>query len=188
MSHSPILVLTGMPGARKTLVAGHLHREFGLLVVSLSHVIRDELVRRGENPSAESYERLATELRANEGEAAVAHRALVIVGDHVAGGLIIDGVRSPAEVDTVYQWASGPALLIAVVAPRRVRHGRIAAQNPTRLDDGWLERQDQHNLELGVGDCIALADLYIEHTGSPDRVAIARGVASALGQLPGGGR
>jgi dephospho-CoA kinase len=113
----------------------------------------------------------------------VASRSLAAIEGDLAHGLIVDGLRSPAEVEVLRQRATGGALLIAVVAPRRTRHERLASQNPTRVDREWIERQDQHNLRLGVGDCVAMADCYVIHAGSLDRANTVLAVEAALSQL-----
>jgi dephospho-CoA kinase len=175
-----ILLLTGMPGVRKTLVAGHIRHEWNLPLLSMSHAVRDEVIGRGDDPSPENYERVAEEIRASEGADAVARRSIRANGVNVERGLVVDGIRSPAEVEFFKSLAPGRALLVAIVAPRSVRHERVASQNASRVDRTWIERLDWHNLRLGVGDCVALADVYISHVGSPDLAGIVRAVEPSL--------
>ena len=112
-----IVAVTGMPGAGKSTAAEALVKE-GWTRVVMGDVIRAETKRRGLEPDARNTGEVMKLLRREKGEAAVADLCLEAVERSRSRNVVVDGIRSMAEVDAFRKKAE--VLLVAVhAAPSR---------------------------------------------------------------------
>ena len=93
-----IIGFVGMPGSGKS-VASEVARKMGLTVVVMGDVIRKEAIRLLLEPTDENLGQIGNLLRKMEGPTAIAQRTLEMA--RFLGGdiVIIDGLRSKAEVE-----------------------------------------------------------------------------------------
>jgi len=154
-----------MPGAGKSTAAQALVSR-GWKRVVMGDVIRAETKRRGLEPNAKNTGDVMRLLRKERGEAAVAELCLETISKMKTEKVVVDGVRSMAEVDAFKKKAS--VLLVAVEAsPSRrfeLLKERGRSDDPLTFDM-FLER-DRRELGVGIGRAIALADESVsnEHT------------------------
>ncbi len=155
-----ILLITGMPGAGKTTLAGYLEG-MGFVKVTMGDVVREEAVRRGYGLDDEGQGRTMRELREEGGPDAIAKLCAQKIERLGADKVVVDGIRSLAEV--AYFRKVGSVKVVAVHASPKRRFTLLTRRE--RKDDpkGWaeFERRDMRELDLGLGNVIALADCVL---------------------------
>lgn len=166
-----IVAITGMPGAGKSTAARALVSN-GWKRVVMGDVIREETRRRGLPQDEKHTGEVMKDLRRQHGEAAVAELCLDTVRKSGLDKVVVDGIRSVAEVEAFRKAAD--VLLIAVHASSSRRFsflkGRGRSDDPESFE--MFQRRDQRELEVGIGVAIALADEMVsnEHS-SPDALS-----------------
>jgi len=166
-----IVAITGMPGAGKSTAAQALVAK-GWKRVVMGDVIRDETKRRGLEPDSKNTGEVMKRLRDERGEAAVAELCLEAIQKAGSDRVVVDGVRSMAEVATFRK--SADVFLVVVHASRLRRFALLKERG--RSDDPlsyeMFLKRDERELGVGIGEAIALADEMVsnEHT-SPGNLA-----------------
>lgn len=166
-----IIAITGMPGAGKSTAARALE-SLNLRKVVMGDVIREETKRRGLAPDSKNTGAVMKELREKLGEGAVAELTLQSIEALGEDAVIVDGIRSIAEVEIFRRNAD--VVLLAIHASRKRRFELLKERG--RSDDplNWetFLVRDERELAVGIGRAIALADEIVsnEHT-NPDELA-----------------
>jgi dephospho-CoA kinase len=162
-----IVAITGMPGAGKSTAAQGLVA-LGWKRFVMGDIIRDETKRRGLEPDSKNTGEVMKQLRAKMGEEAVAKLTLERIRDVDSQKVVVDGIRSLAEVEEFRKGAK--VLVVAIHASPKRRYALLKERG--RKDDPlslemFLER-DKRELAVGVSTAIALADEVIsnEHNTS----------------------
>lgn len=152
-----IVAITGMPGAGKSTAAQALVA-MGWTQVVMGDVIRDETKRRGLDPNARNTGEVMRSLRRERGDAAVADLCLEAIAEKKLEKVVVDGIRSIAEVVAFRKKAS--VLLVAVHASpaRRYELLRERGRRDDPLSQEMFLERDQRELGVGIGSAIALAD------------------------------
>ena len=161
-----VLAFTGMPGSGKT-EAVRLAREAGLPVIRMGDFVMLELEARGLPPEERHIGPIATGMRAEHGADVWAARTTEAILDpdndtvpHDAPVLVIDGVRSFAEITRFRRDLGDGFTLIAITAPETLRHARILGRG--RGDDAAtladVQARDARERGWGIEDAIAAAD------------------------------
>jgi dephospho-CoA kinase len=138
----------------------------------MGDVIRTETKRRGLEPDAKNTGEVMKLLREERGESAVADLCLETIARSKAEKVVVDGIRSMAEVQTLRRKAA--VLLVAVDASPERRFELLKERG--RKDDPltyemFVER-DRRELGVGIGKAIALADETVSNQhGTPDLLA-----------------
>jgi dephospho-CoA kinase len=160
-----IVAITGMPGAGKSTAAKALESR-GFKRIVMGDVIREETRRRGLEPSEKDTAKVMLELREKYGPGAVAEVCVRLLGTMKEQAVVIDGIRSPAEVEVFAR--VGKVRLIAIHASRERRFKllRERGRGDAPTSRGSFDERDKRELSIGVGDAVALADesLSNEHT------------------------
>ncbi|MFD1633538.1 AAA family ATPase [Haloplanus ruber] len=163
-----VLGTVGLPGSGKG-EAATVAREAGVPVVTMGDVIREACRDRGLDPD-EHHGAVATALREEGGAAAIAERSLPRIEAALAesGTVLVDGLRSPAEVDR-FEAAFGDAfVLVSVEAPFETRASRLAdrGRDGSDVDRDALREREQRELGFGMDEVMNQADVTVENTGS----------------------
>lgn len=157
-----IVAVTGMPGAGKSTATKALVAR-GWKSVVMGDVIRTETRRRGLEANAKNTGDVMRLLREERGESAVADLCLEQIEESGAQRVVIDGIRSMAEVDAFRKKAS--VLLVAIDASPSRRFELLRSRG--RGDDPDTEQmfvsRDNRELGVGIGESIALADETISN-------------------------
>ena len=157
-----IVAITGMPGAGKSTAAQALAKQ-GWQRIVMGDVIRAETKRRGLEPNAKNTGEVMKSLRTERGESAVAELCLETIAKMGADKVVVDGIRSVAEVEAFRKRAD--VMLVAVDAsPARrfeLLRERGRSDDPLTLD--MFEERDLRELGVGIGEAIALADATISN-------------------------
>jgi len=164
-----VIATVGLPGSGKGEAAA-VADGAGVPVVTMGDVIRAECRDRGLDPATE-HGRVARALREENGPAAIADRSLPVIEEELEESevVLVDGIRSDAEVD-VFEAAFGEAFtLVSIEAPFEVREARIGERGrDASADDGGesLAERDERELGFGMGAAMERADVTIENTDS----------------------
>ncbi|MFW5938976.1 MAG: AAA family ATPase [Halolamina sp.] len=169
-----IIGTVGLPGSGKGEAAA-VAREADIPVVTMGDVIREETRRRGLDPT-EHHGEIAGKLREEEGETAIADRCIPKVREAAAGQdgepvVLVDGLRSMAEVERFVDAFGEEFLLVAIEAPFDLRAKRLGdrGREATDLDREKLREREARELGFGMGDVIDAADLTIDNDESLER-------------------
>lgn len=166
-----IVAFIGMPGAGKSSAVDYVIERkypriyFGDIVLQ---AVRDA----GLDETQDNERYMREKLREEEGNDFIAKRATKQIQDLIEAGqkrIIVESLYSWTEYKFLKKSFPGELFLIAVIAPRSLRHARLA-KRPIRpltakeaLERDWAEIE---NLEKGGP--IAIADHYVENTGDMD--------------------
>ncbi len=152
-----IVAITGMPGAGKSTAAKALEGA-GMKRIVMGDVIREETKKRGLEATEHNTGEVMRDLREKLGESAIAELCIRKISESKSERVVIDGVRSIPEVDAFRR--VGRVLLIAIHASRERRYRLLTERG--RSDDPHdyqvFLRRDERELDIGIGNAIALAD------------------------------
>ena len=143
-----IVCITGMPGAGKSTIVNKL-QEIGFTKFTLGDGIRAEAKRRNVDPSGENLGKIMLEVREKNGPGAVAELIKDSIQNSTQDVVIIDGVRSIAEIDVLKQ--IGDVKLLAIDASPETRFNFLSSRG--RSDDPKTQEnfQERDNREIRVG-------------------------------------
>lgn len=164
-----IVAITGMPGAGKSTAAKALEAR-GFKRVVMGDVIREEVRRQGLTPNEKNAGKVMLELREKYGPGAVAEVCLRTLKAMKEEVVVVDGIRSLAEVEVFAR--VGRVKLLAIHASRDRRFKllteRMRSDAPTTRSS--FDERDKRELSIGVGNAVALADesLSNEHSTPED--------------------
>lgn len=164
-----IIGTVGLPGSGKG-EAATVARELGIPVVTMGDVIRRECRERGLDP-AEHHGQVASDLRTEDGPTAIAERSIPLIREALADSdtVVVDGLRSMAEVEA-FETAFGTEFtLLSVEAPFEVRAERLEARGRDKAaSEGGetLEERDARERGFGLDEVMEAADIVVENTAS----------------------
>jgi dephospho-CoA kinase len=167
------IVFVGMPGAGKSVCVEYL-KEKGLPSSYFGGVTLEELKKRGLEVN-EANERLAREdIRAKEGKGAYALRIITQVEAQFEAGhdyVVVDGLYSWTEYKIFKEALENRAVIVAVVAPRHLRHQRLATRKIRPLSEEEASSRDYAEIEnLEKGGPIANADYFLANVESVENI------------------
>lgn len=162
-----------MPGAGKSVCVDYL-KEKGLPSSYFGGITLDELKKRGMEVN-ESNERFVREdIRTQEGKGAYALRIITQVEAQFDEGhdyVVVDGLYSWTEYKIFKETLEDRAIIIAVVAPKYLRHKRLAERKDRPLPEGEADARDYAEIEnLEKGGPIANADYFLANEASVERL------------------
>jgi dephospho-CoA kinase len=166
-----IVAVTGMPGAGKS-TAAHALVQRGWRRVVMGDVIRAETKRRGLEPDSKNTGEVMKLLRKEHGDSAVADLCLKEIQKMKYNRVVVDGIRSMAEVDEFRKKAR--VLLVAVHASpsRRFELLKERGRSDDPLTHDMFVQRDRRELGVGIAEAIALADETISNQhNTPGRLA-----------------
>jgi len=170
-----IIAITGMPGAGKTTAAKHLV-ETGLQKIAMGDMIREETKRRNLHPDDQNMGAIMRELREKYGAGAIAELCLRSMASMKTDTIVVDGVRSMAEVE-IFRRSGSVKLLTIRASPRRrfeLLRARGRTDDPQTIES--FNVRDERELSIGIGGAIALADDIV----SNERTSVEELGASSL--------
>ena len=166
------LVLTGMPGARKSDLAHEIARRTCWPIVRLSETVEAFAMASGLPATPEGLRLAAERIRSERGAQAVVE--LAVLGR--TGTLILDGLRSTNELEFLRR-APRRVFAAGVHASEMVRHERMARNSgPELADREALMELDEHNRALGVGTLLTHCDVIVMGSASEEAIRHAAGV------------
>ena len=134
----------------------------------------DEVKRRGLPVNEENERKVREEIRAKEGKVAYAERIIKQIGELFKEGnekVVVDGLYSWTEYKAFRDHFSDDVTFIAVTAPRKLRHERLAMRAERPLTEAEADSRDYAEIEnLEKGGPIANADYTLVNDGSKDQL------------------
>lgn len=173
MEEAKIITLVGMPGAGKSYCVDYLKAK-GLPSVYFGGVIVDETIRRYGKTDEEHEKIVREDLRAKEGKGAVAKRIIDQIDQLISQGnkkVVADGLYSWTEYKIFKERWGENATIIAISAPRKVRHERLSNRPIRPFTDQEATAREYAEIEnLEKGGPIANADYTIVNDGTPEEM------------------
>lgn len=161
-----IVGLSGMPGSGKSIVVT-IAKNLGFSVVVMGDVVREETKRRGLSLNPKNIGEIMLELRKSGGKSIVAKKCIPKIKEVANQKIIIDGIRSLHELDLFKKYFS-EFYLITVHSSPKTRYERLNQRG--RSDDSKdqivFEERDRREINVGLGDVIALADYMLINEGN----------------------
>ena len=143
-----IVCLTGMPGSGKSTIVSALKAR-GLEALNLGDGVRAEAKRRNIEPTGDNLGKLMLELREKNGPGAIAALLTEPIKNSQSKVIIIDGVRSTAEIEVLKN--AGSVKLLSIDAAADTRYKLFVSRG--RSDDLKTREkfEDSENREFAVG-------------------------------------
>ncbi|HET9009143.1 MAG TPA: AAA family ATPase [Nitrosarchaeum sp.] len=157
-----IVCLTGMPGAGKSTIADGLKSK-GYDIINMGNAVRTEAKNRNLEPTGQNLGKIMLELREKNGQGAVAELVVPQIKNSKSNVIIIDGIRSNAEIEVLRKY--GTVKLLAIHASTNTRFGFLKQRG--RSDDPQtkenFEERDNREIGVGISNSIALSDETISN-------------------------
>lgn len=171
MNTVKVIALVGMPGSGKSFCVEYLEKR-GWPSVYFGGVTVDEVKARGLEVNETNEKLVREDLRAKEGLGVMAKRILVKIDALVAAGnevVIADGIYSWTEYKIFKERYGDDAIIIAITAPRHLRHERLAQRLVRPLTDEQVTAREYAEIEnIEKGGPIANADYTILNDTTPE--------------------
>jgi len=152
-----------MPGSGKSTIVSALKAR-GLEALNLGDGIRAEAKRRNIEPTGDNLGKLMLELREKNGPGAIADLLTEPIENSQSKVIIIDGVRSTAEIEVLKN--VGTVKLLSIEASTDTRYkflgGRGRSDDP-ETKEKFVER-DQREIGIGIGKSMEIADETISNS------------------------
>ena len=176
-----IIGITGTLASGKTSVKDFFLSRFpSSYFISLSDIIKEELLKEGKELKRENFIEKGNELRKRYGSQILVEVATLTLPKNTNNLIvIIDGVRNPGEVEYLKKKFGKNFVLIAVDAPKELRFKRLLERkkegDPQTFEEfNEIDETDngKNQPEYGqrVGECLKLADYLIINDGSLDEL------------------
>lgn len=151
-----------MPGAGKSTIADGLKSK-GYDIINMGNAVRTEAKNRNLEPTGHNLGKLMLELREKNGQGAVAELVTPQIKNSKSQVIIIDGIRSNAEIEVLRKY--GIVKLLAIHASTNTRFGFLKQRG--RSDDPQtkenFEERDNREIGVGISNSIALSDETISN-------------------------
>jgi len=157
-----LIGLTGRNASGKGEVARYLQKK-SFYYYSLSDVIRDEIRRRGLEPTRDLLITVGNELRQRYGANILAERILAKIEDDKH--YVIDSIRNPSEVDAFR--AAKHFKLIRIEAPAEVRFRRILKrhrESDPRTFEEFVELENREAEGDDASQNLVKVELMADHS------------------------
>ena len=144
---SKVLVLAGLPGSGKS-VASDIAKSMNIPVIIMGNVIRRETAERGLEPNSRNIGMVASDLREKFGDDVVLQRIWPIISQELKNNnlVLIDGMRSIAERDSLVQLMGFEPEILAILASENIRNSRLIQRK--RSDDLDIESTKENKKNL----------------------------------------
>jgi dephospho-CoA kinase len=171
-----ILAFLGLPGSGKSSAVNYLAGK-GHPRVYFGGIILQSMDEAGLERTQANEKKFREELREREGKDFVANRIVTQIRDLIAAGqhrIVADGLYTWTEYKVLKHEFPGELVTVAIVAPKHIRHHRLA-RRPTRpLTEVEANQRDWAEIEmLEKGGPIAIADHYIINAANLDELHVA---------------
>lgn len=164
MSHHnnvKVVAFVGLPGVGKSSAVDYL-TEKGYPKVYFGGVVLQAVKDAGMDVTPDNERYMREKLREDEGKDVIVNRIVQQINDLIATGqhrIIADGLYSWTEYKILKSEFPGELTVIAIVAPKHLRHHRLASRPDRPLTEAQASERDWSEIEnLEKGGPIAIAD------------------------------
>ena len=175
MTHqdTKIIAFVGLAGSGKSSAVTYL-AEKGYPKIYFGGILYDEMRAEGIDITPESQQQFREDIRAREGKDFIVNRAVTQARNLIEAGqhrIILDGLYTWTEYRILKREFPGELHVVAVVAPKRLRHRRLANRPERPFTEAEANQRDWSEIEnLEKGGPIAIADHYLINDGSLDEL------------------
>lgn len=166
-----IIAFVGLAGAGKSSAVDYI-TEKGYPKVYFGGIIYAAMREAGIEITPESQQIFREEIRAREGKDFVVRRVIQQVNDLIASGqkrILLDGLYTWTEYKILKHEFPGELSVVAIVAPKRLRHRRLAQRPERPFTAKEANERDWTEIEnLEKGGPIAMADYFLINNGDMD--------------------
>lgn len=159
-----IIALVGLSGAGKSEATDYI-AEKGYPKIYFGGILYKAMEEAGIEITPESQQIFREEIREREGKDFVVKRAIAQAHDLINSGqkhIILDGLYTWTEYRILKREFPGEMIVVAVVAPKRLRHRRLITRPVRPFTQEEADKRDWSEIEnLEKGGPIAIADHYI---------------------------
>lgn len=168
-----IIAFVGLPGVGKSSAVDYV-TEKGYPKVYFGGIILDAMTEAGLELTQENEKPFREELRAREGNDFVANRIIEQIRKLIASGqkrIVADGLYSWTEYKVMKHAFPGELAVVAIVAPKHIRHHRLATRPVRPLTNQEADQRDWAEIEgIEKGGPIAIADHFIINDGTIEQL------------------
>ncbi|HSB84030.1 MAG TPA: AAA family ATPase [Nitrosarchaeum sp.] len=157
-----IVCLTGMPGAGKSTIADGLKSK-DYKIINMGNVVREEAKKRNLEPTGSNLGKLMLELREKNGQGAVAELVVPQIKNSKSHVIIIDGIRSNAEIEVLRKYGIVKLLAIHASIDTRFQFLKHRGRSDDPQTKENFEERDNREIGVGISNSIALSDETISN-------------------------
>ncbi|HUD10465.1 MAG TPA: AAA family ATPase [Candidatus Saccharimonadales bacterium] len=166
-----VVAFVGMPGAGKSSCVEYLEKK-GFPSVYFGGITVDEVKARGLEVNEVNEKAIREDIRTKEGKDAYAKRIISKIkglADQGQTKVVADGLYSWTEYKAFKEEFGNNAIIIAIAAPRQLRHERLANRPIRPFTDAEVTAREFAEIEnIEKGGPIANADYTIVNENSSD--------------------
>jgi len=163
-----IIAFVGLAGAGKSAAVDYI-TEKGYPKVYFGGVIYAAMNKAGIEITPESQQKFREEIRDAEGKDFVVKRVVEQTRELIDAGqhrIVLDGLYSWTEYKILKHEFPGELSVVAIVAPKRLRHRRLTNRPERPFTQKEADERDWSEIEnLEKGGPIAIADHFIINNG-----------------------
>ena len=157
-----IVCLTGMPGSGKSTIVSALKSK-GIETLNLGDGVRAEAKRRNLEPSGENLGKIMLQLREKNGPGAIANLLTDQIQKSKSNIIIIDGIRSIAEIEVLKNVGSVKLLSIEATAETRFKFLKARGRSDDPETKEKFAERDNREISVGIDKSISIADETISN-------------------------
>ncbi len=165
-----IIAFVGLSGSGKSSAVDYMTSK-GYPKVYGGGVLYAAMAEAGIERTQENENRFRRESREQEGADYIAIRIDKEINDLINAGqrrIIVDGLYSWDEYKTMKRDFPGELNVVAIVAPKHIRHHRLLARPERPLTEAEANERDWREIEdIQKGGPIAIADHFINNDSTP---------------------
>lgn len=169
--NNKIIAFVGLAGSGKTEASEYVVSKKYPKVYFGSFVL-DEMAKAGIEHTEENEKKFREDLRKEKGKDYIALKIIDQINDLFNAGqhrVVVESLYTWTEYKTLKQAFPGELIVIAMVAPKRLRHRRLAERPIRPLNQSESDSRDWAEIEnLEKGGPIAIADYYIDNGANLD--------------------
>jgi len=168
-----IITFVGLTGAGKSAATDYVTSK-GYPKVYFGGIVLDAMTEAGLEHTQENEKPFREELRKREGNDFIAKRIIKQIHDLIEAGqhrIVADGLYSWTEYKALKHEFPGELHVVALVAPKKLRHHRLSIRPIRPLTQVEADQRDWAEIEnIEKGGPIAIADHYIMNDGDFDKL------------------
>jgi dephospho-CoA kinase len=172
-SNVKILAFVGLSGSGKTAAVDYLTSK-GHPKVYFGGVLYQAMEEAHIEPTWENQNTFRVDIREKEGTDFIVKRIITQMHNLIESGqnrIVADGLYSWDEYKILKHEFPGELTVIAIVAPKRLRHSRLATRPERPLTQAEADNRDWHEIEdIKKGGPIAIADHFVSNDGDIEKL------------------
>lgn len=168
-----LLAFVGLPGSGVSTAVDYLKSK-QYPSVYFGGVILQAMKQAGIDDTPENEQSVREKFRRDHGADAVVQKIIPEINNLAHSGqhrIVLDGLYSWTEYKILKHEYPGQIIIVSLVAPRHIRHRRLAHRHERALTEAQADQRDWSEIEqLEKGGPIAVADYFITNDASPEQL------------------